>query len=42
LSKLGVVIRPEMLEAALAARLRGDALAGALEIVRRVEPGEWR
>jgi pyruvate/2-oxoacid:ferredoxin oxidoreductase beta subunit/Pyruvate/2-oxoacid:ferredoxin oxidoreductase gamma subunit len=37
LSKLGVVIRPEMLEAALAARLKGDAL----EIVRRVEPGEW-
>jgi hypothetical protein len=31
-----------MLEAALAARLRGDALAGALAIVRRVEPGEWR
>jgi pyruvate/2-oxoacid:ferredoxin oxidoreductase beta subunit len=41
LSKLGVVIGPGMLEAALAARLRGDALAGALEIVRRVEPGEW-
>ncbi|MCK7505282.1 MAG: hypothetical protein MZV70_15190 [Desulfobacterales bacterium] len=35
-----VVIRPEMLEAALAARLKGDALAGALEIVRRVEPGD--
>ena len=39
LAKLGRVIRPEMLEAALADRLRGDALAGALEIVRRVEPG---
>jgi len=41
LSKLGVVIRPEMLEAGLAARLKGDALAGALEVVRRIEPGEW-
>jgi Pyruvate/2-oxoacid:ferredoxin oxidoreductase gamma subunit len=41
LSKLGAVIRPEMLEAALAARLKGDALAGALEVVRRIEPGEW-
>jgi len=41
LSKLGVVIRPEMLEAALTARLKGDALAGALEVVRRVAPGEW-
>lgn len=39
LAKLGRVIRPEMLEAGLADRLRGDALAGALEIVRRVEPG---
>jgi hypothetical protein len=28
-----------MLEAALADRLRGDALAGALEIVRGVDPG---
>ncbi|MCK7509936.1 MAG: hypothetical protein MZV70_41825 [Desulfobacterales bacterium] len=35
-----VVIRPEMLEAALAARLKGDALAGALEIVRRVSRGD--
>jgi pyruvate/2-oxoacid:ferredoxin oxidoreductase beta subunit/Pyruvate/2-oxoacid:ferredoxin oxidoreductase gamma subunit len=41
LSKLETVIRPEMLEAALAARLKGDALTGALEIVRRVEPGQW-
>jgi pyruvate/2-oxoacid:ferredoxin oxidoreductase beta subunit/Pyruvate/2-oxoacid:ferredoxin oxidoreductase gamma subunit len=41
LSKLGAVIRPEMLEAALAARLKGDALAGALEIVGRVQPGQW-
>ena len=39
LAKLGRVIRPEMLEAALADRLRGDALAGALEIVRGVDPG---
>ena len=41
LAKLGLVIGPEMLEAALAARLKGDVLAGALEIVRKVEPGEW-
>jgi pyruvate/2-oxoacid:ferredoxin oxidoreductase beta subunit/Pyruvate/2-oxoacid:ferredoxin oxidoreductase gamma subunit len=41
LSKLDKVIGPEMLEAALAARLKGDALVGALEIVRKVEPGEW-
>lgn len=41
LSKLGLGIRPEMLEAALAARLKGEALAGALETVRRVEPGQW-
>jgi 2-oxoglutarate/2-oxoacid ferredoxin oxidoreductase subunit beta len=40
LSKLNVVIRPEMLEAALSARLKGEALAGALDTVRRVEPGE--
>ena len=30
LSKLNIVIRPEMLEAALAARLKGEALAGTL------------
>jgi 2-oxoglutarate ferredoxin oxidoreductase subunit beta len=41
MAKLGVVIGPEMLEAALVARFKGDALAGALEIVRKVEPGEW-
>jgi pyruvate/2-oxoacid:ferredoxin oxidoreductase beta subunit/Pyruvate/2-oxoacid:ferredoxin oxidoreductase gamma subunit len=41
IAKLGGVIRPEMLEAALGGRLKGDALTGALEIVRRVEPGEW-
>jgi pyruvate/2-oxoacid:ferredoxin oxidoreductase beta subunit/Pyruvate/2-oxoacid:ferredoxin oxidoreductase gamma subunit len=40
LAKLGRVVRPEMLEAALADRLRGEALTAALEIVRRVEPGE--
>jgi Pyruvate/2-oxoacid:ferredoxin oxidoreductase gamma subunit len=40
LAKLGRVVRPEMLEAAIAARLKGDALSGALEIVRRVEPSE--
>jgi hypothetical protein len=25
----------------MAARLKGEALAGALETVRRVEPGQW-
>jgi pyruvate/2-oxoacid:ferredoxin oxidoreductase beta subunit/Pyruvate/2-oxoacid:ferredoxin oxidoreductase gamma subunit len=40
LAKLGRVVRPEMLEAALGDRLRGDALAAAIEIVRRAEPGE--
>ena len=40
LAKLNVVIRLEMLEAALAARLKGEALAGALDTVRRVEPGD--
>jgi len=29
MAKLGLVIRPEMLEAALAVRLKGDALTGA-------------
>jgi hypothetical protein len=41
MAQLGLGIRPEMLEAALEVRLRGDALSGALEIVRRAEPGEW-
>jgi pyruvate/2-oxoacid:ferredoxin oxidoreductase beta subunit/Pyruvate/2-oxoacid:ferredoxin oxidoreductase gamma subunit len=41
IAKLGMVIRPEMLEAALAGRLKGDALTSALESVRRAEPGEW-
>jgi len=41
IAKLGRVIRPEMLEAALSLRLRGEALSAALEIVRTVEPGEW-
>ncbi|MCU0605070.1 MAG: thiamine pyrophosphate-dependent enzyme [Desulfobacterales bacterium] len=41
LAKLGLVIRPEMLEAALGSRLRGASLSGALELVQRVEPGQW-
>ncbi|MCU0538553.1 MAG: thiamine pyrophosphate-dependent enzyme [Desulfobacterales bacterium] len=41
MAKLDVVMRPEMLEAALAARLKGESLAGALELVRRVETGAW-
>jgi pyruvate/2-oxoacid:ferredoxin oxidoreductase beta subunit/Pyruvate/2-oxoacid:ferredoxin oxidoreductase gamma subunit len=40
LAQLGLVMRAPMLEAAMAARLRGDSLAGALEIVRKVKPGE--
>jgi Pyruvate/2-oxoacid:ferredoxin oxidoreductase gamma subunit len=39
LSQLGLVISPQMLEAAIAARLRGDAMGGALEIVHKVKPG---
>jgi pyruvate/2-oxoacid:ferredoxin oxidoreductase beta subunit len=41
IAKLGLVIRPEMLEAALTARLGGEALASSLDTVRRAEPGEW-
>ncbi len=41
IAKLGLVIRSEMLEAALAARLQGEILKDSLEILRRVEPGEW-
>jgi 2-oxoglutarate/2-oxoacid ferredoxin oxidoreductase subunit beta len=40
-AKLEWVIRPEMLEAALGSRLKGEGLAAALELVRRVEPGAW-
>jgi len=40
LAQLGWVMSPQMLEAAIAARLKGDSLAGALEIVRKVKPGE--
>jgi 2-oxoglutarate ferredoxin oxidoreductase subunit beta len=41
LAKLGQVIRPEMLKAAIEARLKGEALASALKLVGGVEPGEW-
>jgi Pyruvate/2-oxoacid:ferredoxin oxidoreductase gamma subunit len=41
LAKLGQVIQPEMLKAALEARLKGEALASALRLVGGVEPGEW-
>ncbi len=41
MAKLNLVMRPEMLAAALAARLKGESLAGALELVRRVETGAW-
>jgi pyruvate/2-oxoacid:ferredoxin oxidoreductase beta subunit/Pyruvate/2-oxoacid:ferredoxin oxidoreductase gamma subunit len=40
LAKLGRVVSLEMLEAAMADRLRGDSLAAGLEIVRRIEPAE--
>jgi hypothetical protein len=40
LAKLDQAVRPEMLEAAITCRLKGDSLAGALEIVRRAEPPE--
>jgi hypothetical protein len=36
------VVSLEMLEAAMADRLRGDSLAAGLEIVRGVEPAEPR
>jgi pyruvate/2-oxoacid:ferredoxin oxidoreductase beta subunit/Pyruvate/2-oxoacid:ferredoxin oxidoreductase gamma subunit len=41
LAKLGLVIRPEMLAAALAARLKGESLAAALDLVQRVGTGDW-
>jgi Pyruvate/2-oxoacid:ferredoxin oxidoreductase gamma subunit len=41
LAKLGLVIRPEMLGAALESRLSGKSLSAALELVGRVEPGRW-
>lgn len=41
LAKLGQVIRPEMLKAAIESRLKGEALASALKLVAEVEPGEW-
>jgi hypothetical protein len=41
LAKLGQVIRPEMLRAALEARLKGEALSSALKLVEGVETGEW-
>ena len=40
LAKLERAVRPEMLEAAITCRLKGDSLAGALAIVRRAEPSE--
>lgn len=40
-AKLGQAVGMETLEAALAKRLKGEALAGSLDIVRRVQPGEW-
>jgi len=41
LAKLKKVIRPEMLEAALKVRFKGKALKSSLELIDRVEIGEW-
>jgi hypothetical protein len=41
MAKLGLVVGLETLETALAARLRGETLSAALEIVRAAQPGEW-
>jgi pyruvate/2-oxoacid:ferredoxin oxidoreductase beta subunit len=41
IAKMNLMIRPEMLEAALTVRLRGEALASSLDTVHRTEPGEW-
>ena len=39
LAKLGQIINPEMLEAALAIKFKGQTLESCLELVRTVEPG---
>ena len=41
MAKLGLVIGRETLEAALGSRFKVEPLQIALDIVRRVEPGEW-
>ena len=41
LAKLKKVIRPEMLEAALRVRFKGKALKSSLELIDRVEIGQW-
>jgi pyruvate/2-oxoacid:ferredoxin oxidoreductase beta subunit/Pyruvate/2-oxoacid:ferredoxin oxidoreductase gamma subunit len=41
LARTGLVLNSEMLEAALSARLKGEALASALKLLRKVEPGDW-
>ncbi len=41
MAKLGLLITPEMLSAALAARLKGEFLTAALDLVGRVETGVW-
>ena len=41
LAKLKKVIRPEMLEAALRVRFKGKALKSSLELIERVEIGQW-
>jgi pyruvate/2-oxoacid:ferredoxin oxidoreductase beta subunit/Pyruvate/2-oxoacid:ferredoxin oxidoreductase gamma subunit len=41
LARLGRVLTPEMLTAALGSRFSGGALAGALELVEKVQSGQW-
>jgi 2-oxoglutarate ferredoxin oxidoreductase subunit beta len=41
LAKLKKVIRPEMLEAALKVRFKGKVLKSSLELIDRVEIGQW-
>ncbi|MGD9042499.1 MAG: thiamine pyrophosphate-dependent enzyme [Desulfobacterales bacterium] len=41
MAKLNKVIRPEMLEAALKVRFKGEALKSSLELIDRVETGRW-
>jgi len=41
LAQIGLVLNSEMLKAALSSRLTGMGLAGALELIQKVEPGDW-
>ncbi|MCK5417804.1 MAG: hypothetical protein KAI93_04840, partial [Desulfobacterales bacterium] len=41
LAKLEKVLRPEMLEAALKIKFKGKTLTSSLDLIGRVEIGEW-